>query len=1121
MTPTLKLTLLGNPEIRVAGTPVKFKYQKSIALLAYLALSGGTHSREMLAGLLWGETTESNARAGLRKSLADLKSQIDAYIIIEQHQVTLNHRSPCSIDADNLLIQVEACRGNDGSDLEPHQAAELAEAIGVYHDDLLAGFHIQRAPGFEEWLMIQRERFRVEAIRGLHILSNHDLVQGNYPQAIHHLERLLLLEPCQEEAHRQLMSLLALNGQRDAALLQYQICCRILHSTLNIDPQSETTALYERIRDQGPQDRPRKQLPLPLTPLFGRQNELSALEAQLESHVCRLISILGPGGSGKTHLALALGDRYRKKMPDTFPDGINFVPLNSLRSLDALPAALIQHLGFYFDKDTPPTQQLQKQLATQQRLIILDNFEHLLKHQSLARQNSSNIDLSFLTSLLQAAPQLKIIITSRVRLNLQDEHVFQLKGIDYSAGNSELGNDAPAPGVKLFIQQARKINPTFKASTKDQIEAITQICHQVAGLPLGILLAAGWSGMLSPVEIAAQLSSITSNQTEPSSKPIDLLSSERGDLPFRQRSLQQVFEYSWILLSKEMQSALTALSIFPDSFDLQAAQQIGEIGLKEIRILVDHSLVQWDTASRFRMHEITRQFAHQKIKDIPTLQDRHCHYYSAQLEQWASAICGPSQLKAIKEIDQEINNILLTWERLLENRQLASLDQALDHICLYYNWCSHFPDGYQLCKNLIGHLDALEQEIQISVGFKALYAKALTWQSVFAPLDQNEPLLRRALDYLPNTDEENVKAVKAFSLARLGRVLSHTGNARTGRAIFEESMAIYTSIEDQIGLANTLNDFGILLWDSAAYDEAQEILQQSLDIHQSLGNLAGAANAMVWLGTVMLFQGQIEGEALVKKSLSLFRDMDNQVKMAESFHTAILALSIMGRYEETHDLLQEKNKLDSDGGIHHHATHTLMADTLCCLGKYEEAHHHAKEGLKLAKIAGDTIIQAHAMVMNGWLCIVDEDFESALRHFQDCAHLSQDHGLKETLSWGLSFVGYSHWQLSHPEQAKQNFNQALLVAAELESFVGIIYALSGGIPIIAHFCSPALALTCYSLIVEYPLLANAELFLDLTRPHIAALKAELSPETFSHANARGKEIGLETLVAEILAHLEA
>ncbi|MFQ5616297.1 MAG: BTAD domain-containing putative transcriptional regulator, partial [Anaerolineales bacterium] len=266
MTTTLQLALLGKPEISLAGVPLaRLKYQKSLALLVYLAVTGRPHSREALAGLLWGESTEANARASLRKSLAELRARVGDHLIIERRQVAFNREAAYSLDVEDFEAPIERFRTRTGADLHPEEAGALALALDAYQGDFLAGFYVRRAAAFKEWAALHRERFWLMALRGLHTLANHYLTRGDYPQAIGHIERLLALEPYQEEAHRQLISLLALDGRRGAALRQYETCRRLLRAELGIEPQAEATALYHRIKDQSaPDAQPRGQhRPLP------------------------------------------------------------------------------------------------------------------------------------------------------------------------------------------------------------------------------------------------------------------------------------------------------------------------------------------------------------------------------------------------------------------------------------------------------------------------------------------------------------------------------------------------------------------------------------------------------------------------------------------------------------------------------------------------------------------------------------------------------------------------------------------------------------------------------------------------------------------------------------------
>jgi DNA-binding SARP family transcriptional activator/predicted ATPase len=1112
MSTKLQLTLLGKPEVTLDGVPLeKITYQKSLALLFYLAVTARPHSREALAGLLWGEATEANARAGLRKSLSELRKLLGGHLIIEHHQVRLDQAADYTLDVERLESHVEPYPTRGESALPPEEADILALALETYQGDFLSGFHVHRAAAFEEWATLQREHLRLKAIKGLHLLANHYLAHGEYSQAIRHVERLLALEPCQEEAHRQLISLLALNGQRRAALRQYEDCRRLLRDTLGVTPQPETTALYRRIKDQSAQNAQSGEqgqgLPLPLTPLIGREAEIAGIEARLAEPTCRLLTVLGPGGSGKTHLALAVGTRLIQAENQLFPDGVTFVPLHPLQKLTALPAALMHHLGFHFHKNASPIQQLQEQLAPQQRLIILDNFEHLL---------GAATGLDLLPQLLQSAPDIKILITSRVRLNVQGEHILPLDGIAYPAEKNEQSPRVETfPAVELFIQRARQVAPAFDPDPAARAD-IACICRQVEGLPLGILLAADWSRLLSPAEIAARLAADAGEVDT----GIDFLETEGGDLPSRHRSLQGVFVYSWNLLTPQERSVLAALSIFPGSFTLAAAQEVSSARLRDLGALVDHSLVQRDASGRYQLHQLLRQFAHQEIADLEALQARYGRYYAARLAQWGTEIQGANQRGAIETLDQEIDNARLAWDWIVENGKLSLIDQAMAGLCLYYDWRHRYPDGYTACEDLVNRLDNLEARHvdwdQSDVN--RMLAKALTWQSVFAPNDQTEALLRRGLACLddPATDQTAVRWERAFCTSRLAGTLYSVGDTALGRKMYTCSIELFEALGDRWGLANALNTLGEIFPGYSTHEEAANALQRGLELHRALGDQRGSATALMGLGIIALFQGQINGEHLVRESLALYNELDDRVSMSEGFYQAILAMLVLGRYEDARSLLEEKNAIDKGHGLRQDATHVLLADTLIITGNYEEARFHAQKGLELARRMGDTFIIGAALVIRGWLALADGVFETACDLFQECAEHCRTYDQKDLLSWALAFLSFAQWRSGQSELAQTSFSEALGIAVEIESFVGTVFALTCGLPVIAKFHSIELALACYAAVSGYPTVSNAKFFDDLIGGHVAALKSGLSPEAVAQAATRGRELGLEGVVAEVL-----
>jgi DNA-binding SARP family transcriptional activator len=249
MTGKLKLTLLGTPQVILDGTRVTdFAYQKSSALLAYLAVTGHYYAREALAGVFWGEATGPNARASLRKVLSDLRQKVPDHLIISRHEVAFDRAAPYKLDVEAFHEQIGQAIGLSHNPLTEEGAARLSEAVTLYQGDFMEGFHVLRAAAFEEWVRLTREWLRMLALQAMHVLAGYHASRHAYDQAIDYMRRMLVLEPAEEEVHQALMILLAFSGQRAAALRQYAFCCQALEE-LGAEPVEETRILHERIRD--------------------------------------------------------------------------------------------------------------------------------------------------------------------------------------------------------------------------------------------------------------------------------------------------------------------------------------------------------------------------------------------------------------------------------------------------------------------------------------------------------------------------------------------------------------------------------------------------------------------------------------------------------------------------------------------------------------------------------------------------------------------------------------------------------------------------------------------------------------------------------------------------------
>ncbi|NIV39345.1 MAG: AAA family ATPase, partial [Anaerolineae bacterium] len=345
----------------------------------------------------------------------------------------------------------------------------MEQGVALYRGAFLEGFSIADSPAFEEWLLLRREHLARQALDALLRLSTYYQRAGAYERALAHAWRQVELEPWHEESQQQVMRLLALNGQRSAALAQYETCRRLLREELDVEPTAETTALYQQIRtgdlsrdmpglgvrDQGvdviqsptpgPQPPPHN-LPLQLTPFVGRETELGQIATRLTDPACRLLTLVGPGGCGKTRLALQAAQNLIEDASGDIPftQGVYFVPLVALHSPEALVPAIADALNFTFYREAEPRQQLLDYLREKEMLLLLDNFEHLLEGATL------------LTDILTVAPGVKLLVTSREVLNLGQEWLLSLTGLPFPSREDAIDQAVAMPleaygAVQLFV----------------------------------------------------------------------------------------------------------------------------------------------------------------------------------------------------------------------------------------------------------------------------------------------------------------------------------------------------------------------------------------------------------------------------------------------------------------------------------------------------------------------------------------------------------------------------------------------------------------------------------------------------------------------------------------------
>ncbi|MCB8984637.1 MAG: tetratricopeptide repeat protein [Ardenticatenaceae bacterium] len=903
----LRLYFLGVPRVEQNGQPAATDRRKAVALLAYLAVTAVPHSRESLAARFWPEADQSRALAYLRRTLWEINQMIgEEWLDSDRDQAALLPQPGVWLDV--TAFQTAAARG---------EQADLAAAVALYQGDFMAGFTLRDAPEFDAWQYAQAEQLRRQCGDALQRLAEMAAAEAQWETAVSHARRWLVMDPLNEAAHRLLMRLFAQMGQRAEALRQYDICVQTLDEELGLEPEPETEALLAQIKagQLSPPPSPvpaavgaetavspqpaRHNLPAQPTPFVGRQDELAEIGRLFADPDCRLLTLIGPGGSGKTRLALQLAKRYVNGEREVFPDGVYFVPLAPLTAPDFILAALTSALRLnFFAESEIPRQQLLDILRHQSLLLVLDNFEHLL----------SGEGVHLPADILAAAPGVKILATSRLRLNVRGEHVYQVAGMK-TPPEQAAANAADYSAVKLFVQSAQRISPDF-ALTPDNQTAVARICQLVNGLPLGIELAAGWLALLTPDEIAAEIAA-----------SLDFLETTQHDVPERQRSLRAVFDYSWRLLTPPEQQIFAACSVFYGSFSRQAAQAVTGASLRDLMGLVTKSLLWRGEDGRFQIHELLRQYAHEQLTAVPeTLQavsNRHSDFFIQFLLAQGEAMKGPQQKETFDLVELEEDNIRAAWLWALAQGDYARVNASLDGLLNFYSARALLSDFHALLSVGVERVEtAVAANDPDPEAWRTLFnLLVLSSWSLNYELTNQKPraLCQRALALLPKI-EESVQATLPYAYLALIRAWHLDMDA--GLAMFSRCLALLRAKGDAWETAVALNIYGGSLIDLTRWDEARQYLGESINLSRQIGN---------------------------------------QMLLAQNLQTMGYLEAIRRNYDEAFRLLEECQRIYLALNVPRGAASVLynMGDTSISAGQYRQSIQQYQAAAELYKTVGE------------------------------------------------------------------------------------------------------------------------------------------------------------------------
>lgn len=929
----LKLKLLGTPTILLADRSVTFKTNKSQALLIYLAVNQRVHSRDMLADLLWTDMSNQQARKNLRDTLAYLRAGVGDYILVDSHTLTFNQHFPSAIDVNDFVAQVT--RGRATSDL-----ALIESGLHLYQADFLAGFQLANAPAFDQWAMQKGEELHTFATANLHWLATRYLQAAAYAAGLRVTQRLLTLEPWQESFHLLQMRLLALTGNRVAALRQFEICRQLLADELYLAPSATALALYEQIKDEifpspladEPADTkqtlddhkqqatqaadktaPAQQhypnnLPRQLTELVGRVAEIRALLASIDTGQ-PIITLVGEGGIGKSRLALAVAQRLLTDPQSTakqrLRDGIWLVALADIVTT-GIPKAVLRErvaarigeaLQLSFAGAAKLSSQLGSYLRNRSALLILDSFEHLMPV------------TDFVFELLQQAAGLQLLVTSRTTLGLRTEQVVEVSGL---AVPPNVSDQAPwtelqrYDAIALFYTCAQRIRSDFTLN-QDNVAAIVRICNFVAGSPLAIKLAAALLDIYSCAQLAALLV-----------QDYMILSNEQLDLPERQRSMQSVLDTSWQYLERDQAHLLACCSLLQRMFTPAAAVAIAQRPAAQLHALVRHSWLRYDEKlQRFTMHELLHQYAARQLAQSPVQQamaeQRYAEYHIRLLQSNELSVKqDPAVVELLRMAWRDIHT---AWAWAIQKQRLDLLEQGAQGLANYYEIRGLLHEGEQafaLAVESVRQNTAMPQNTASQRTLTVLLCCLIDFHFY---LGQQKELLAVANEALAWSRRLGDRTQQTRARNGLARVAQLSGNYAEMRRLAQQT---YTRLDQHTKpelQAQTHNIIAIAFWASGDFEQgivyfhkALEYLRQAPDIelearvNMSLGYLYHRQKkpmpAHVYLAEALRLAQLFHGRRTIGITYlylgDLWRELGAYARSEVSYAQAAEILSIIG-----------------------------------------------------------------------------------------------------------------------------------------------------------------------------------------------------------------------------------